>query len=72
MDDKLTAQQTADELGYHIDHVYRLLRSGVMKAEQFNRVWLIDKAEVERVKALQSKGGRYYPDETEEKTTGSN
>ena len=62
MSDKLTAQQAADALGYHIDHIYRLLRSGKMKAEQFNRVWLIDKAEVERVKAAQSEGGRFYPD----------
>jgi excisionase family DNA binding protein len=58
MSDRLTAQAAADALGYHIDHVYRLLRSGVMKAEQFNRVWLIPKSEVERIRALQTKGGR--------------
>jgi excisionase family DNA binding protein len=62
MSDKLTAGQAAEALGYHIHHVYRLLRSGQMKAEQFNRVWLIDKSEVERIKALQSEGGRFYPE----------
>jgi hypothetical protein len=36
----------------------RLLRQGRVKALQFNRVWLIERAEVERVKALQGKGGR--------------
>lgn len=62
MSEKLTAQEAADALGYHINHVYRLLKSGKMKGEQFNRVWIIAKVEVERIKALQSEGGRFYPD----------
>jgi excisionase family DNA binding protein len=58
--DKLTARQAAEILGYHINHVYRLLRSGVMEGEQFNRVWMIDPAEVERIKRLQDVHGRRY------------
>jgi excisionase family DNA binding protein len=58
MSDPLTAQEAADELGYHIHHLYRLLRSGAIEARQFNRVWMIDRKEVERVKALQGPGGR--------------
>jgi excisionase family DNA binding protein len=58
MDSPLTAQQAADELGYHIKHVYRLLKQGTIRARQFNRVWMIDRQEVARVKALQGKGGR--------------
>jgi excisionase family DNA binding protein len=54
----LTAQEAADELGYHINHLYYLLREGKVRAQQFNRVWLIDPDEVERVKALQGRGGR--------------
>lgn len=65
MSAKLTAQEAADALGYHINHVYRLLRSGAMKGEQFNRVWIIAKSEVERIKELQSEGGRFYPDKKE-------
>jgi excisionase family DNA binding protein len=57
---KLTAREAAEILGYHINHVYRLLRSGVMKGEQFNRVWMIDRAEVERIKRLQDVHGRRY------------
>jgi excisionase family DNA binding protein len=57
---KLTAREAADILGYHINHVYRLLRSGVMKGEQFNRVWMIDPAEVKRIKAQQDVHGRRY------------
>jgi excisionase family DNA binding protein len=62
MSDKLTVAEAAELLGYHENHVRRLLRSGVIKAEQFSRIWIIDRSEVERVKALQSKGGRFYPD----------
>jgi excisionase family DNA binding protein len=54
----LTAQQAAAELGYHINHLYELLKKGTIKADQFNRVWMIDRQEVERVKALQGPGGR--------------
>ena len=58
MSKKLTAQQAAEVLGYHIDHMRLLLREGKVEAEQFNRVWMIDRQEVERIKALQGKGGR--------------
>lgn len=58
MDTPLTAHEAADELGYHVDHLYRLLGQGTVKGRQFNRVWMIDRQEVERVKALQGPGGR--------------
>ena len=58
MDRPLTADQAADELGYHVHHLYRLLRHGTIRAERFNRSWMIDPAEVERIKALQGPGGR--------------
>ena len=64
MSDKLTAEQAATELGYHINHVYRLLRLGAMHADQFNGVWLVERAEVERVKALQDEHGRYHHGKT--------
>jgi hypothetical protein len=58
VDRPLTAQEAADKLGYHIHHLYRLLREGTVKGERFNQAWMIDPAEVERVKALQGAGGR--------------
>ena len=58
MEDVLTAQEAADELGYHIKHVYRLLKEGTIQAQQFNRVWMIPSQEVERVKNLQRPSGR--------------
>jgi excisionase family DNA binding protein len=64
MSDKLSAQQAADELGYHVNHVYRLLASGAMTGGRFGNYWMIDRAEVERVKALQSSGGRFYHGKT--------
>jgi excisionase family DNA binding protein len=65
MGDKLTVAEAAKLLGYHENHVRRMLRSGVMKGEQFNRIWIIDRSEVERIRAAQTKGGRYYPDREE-------
>ena len=58
MNEKLTAQEAANQLGYHINHVYRLLKEGKLKGEQFNRVWMIDRREVERVRAMQDQYGR--------------
>ena len=58
MEQPLTAHEAADELGYHITYLYRLLKNGTVQARQFNRVWMIDRAEVERVKELQGQGGR--------------
>ena len=58
MEDVLTAHEAADELGYHIKHVYRLLKEGTIQAQQFNRVWMIPSREVERVKNLQRPSGR--------------
>ena len=58
MNELLTTQQAAKELGYHTHHLYKLLRSGTIKAQQFNRVWMIPRSEIERIKALQGPGGR--------------
>ena len=54
----LTVQEAAGELGYHPDHMRRLVRKGTVEAERFGYVWMIDPAEVERIKALQGPGGR--------------
>jgi excisionase family DNA binding protein len=66
MSDTLTTDEAAEILGYHPDYVRRLLRAGTIKAKQFNRVWMIDLQEVERVKALQGKGGRLPKSEPEQ------
>lgn len=58
MDQPLTLQEAAELLGYHPDHLRRLLKSGQVRAGRFHRAWAIPRQEVERVKALQGKGGR--------------
>lgn len=58
MSEPLTAEQAAQELGYTLNHVYRLARAGTLKARRFSGAWLIDRQEVERIKALQGPGGR--------------
>ena len=58
MEEPLTVKEAAERLGYHPNHVRRLLRTGMVKGKRFSGVWMVDRAEVERVKALQGKGGR--------------
>lgn len=58
MSEPLTAEQAAQELGYHKAHVYKLLRTGKIQARRFGRAYLIDRQEVERIKALQGPKGR--------------
>ena len=58
MDRPLTVREAAELLGYHPDHVRRLLRAGTVQGERVGPVWLIPRQEVERVKAMQGPGGR--------------
>jgi excisionase family DNA binding protein len=58
-DKEITAHEAAAQLGYHVNHLYRLLRSGTVKGRKVaDRVWLVPQDEVDRVKALQDKHGR--------------
>ena len=54
----LTAQEAANELGYNVKHLYRLLNSGKIEGQRVGHFWLIDRQKVERVKSLQSAKGR--------------
>jgi excisionase family DNA binding protein len=38
----LTTQQAADMVGYHADHIRRLIRAGEIQAEKFGPVWKVD------------------------------
>jgi excisionase family DNA binding protein len=58
MENILTAEQAARELDYSKDHLYRLIKKGIVRGQKFGRDWMIDRQEVERVKTLQGKGGR--------------
>jgi len=57
-DPELTAEDAARQLGYHINHLYRLLSEGTIRGKQFNRVWILRQSEIDRVKALQDEHGR--------------
>ena len=58
MSEPLTAEQAAKDLGYHLNYLYALLKQGTVKGRKFSEVWMIDRSEVERIKALQGPGGR--------------
>jgi len=60
MGDKLTVKQVAEQLDYHPNHVRRLLRSGAMRGTKVGEaVWLIDQAEVDRIKRERINGRLY-------------
>ena len=60
----LTADQAAQELGYHLNHLYRLLAEGAVKGEKLGgKVWMISPQEVQRVKSLQDEQGRLHKGE---------
>ncbi len=63
MSEKVTTQEAADILGYNRRHIYRLLKSGVLTAERFGPVWMIDREDVKRIKAQQNEHGRLPPKE---------
>jgi hypothetical protein len=63
MDNWLTVAKAAKYLGYHPNHLRRLLRKGAVSGrKQRNGHWAISVREVRRVRALQTERGRYYPD----------
>ncbi|MDD4986860.1 MAG: helix-turn-helix domain-containing protein [Dehalococcoidales bacterium] len=57
MDRPLTASEAAKRLGYHREHVYRLLKKGTLHGEKVGTQWFIDEKEVERVLRLKEEGG---------------
>ena len=63
---KLTVKQAAIELGYHPNHLRRLLRQGVVKGEKLAGVlWQIEPEEVERVRQAQIEGRLFYANQRE-------
>lgn len=58
-DNELTAQEAADALGYHVNHLYRLIAQGRVKGRKLlDRVWVFDQREIDRIKSLQDEKGR--------------
>jgi excisionase family DNA binding protein len=64
LEGKVSAREAADRLGYHINHLYRLLKQGAIEGDLIGRVWWIDESEVERVEAAQDEHGRYHHGKT--------
>jgi len=61
MDRPLTAGEAAKRLGYHVEHVYRLLKKDTLHGEKVGTQWFIDEKEVERVLRLKEEGGGRLP-----------
>jgi len=61
MDRPLTASEAARQLGYHVEHLYRLLKRGKVRGEKVGTQWFIEEKEVERVLQLKREGGGKLP-----------
>ena len=59
----LSTKQAAALLGYHPNHLLRLLRAGTVRGHKGrNYRWKVSEREVKRVKSLQTERGYYYKD----------
>lgn len=46
--DYMTVQEAAEKLGFHVDHVRRMRRQGVLEAFKVGATWLISKESVKQ------------------------
>jgi len=46
----VTTQEAAQELGYHVNHVRRMVKNGYLKAERFGHSLLITKSSLKEFK----------------------
>ncbi|GEM_PF-655180 len=51
----VTTQEAAQELGYHANHVRRMVRKGYLKAERFGHALLITKTSLKEFKENSTK-----------------
>lgn len=54
--ERLTTYETAAILGYHVNHIRRLIKQGVISASKIGQMWFIERAEVERIRRMQTDG----------------
>jgi excisionase family DNA binding protein len=59
--DYMTVQETAEKLGFHVDHVRRMRRQGVLEAFKIGSTWLISKASVDQYLASTAGTGKHDP-----------
>ena len=48
LDDYVSTQEAANQLGYHIDHVRRMLRQGDLEGLKVGITWLVSKKSVNK------------------------
>lgn len=58
MSDYISAQEAAEQLGYHVKHVYRLLRENKLEGQRIGGGWVVSVLSVAQAKARQDSNGR--------------
>ena len=54
----ISAKEAAEKLGYHVHHVYRLLREGKLEGQRIGGGWVVSAQSVEIVKVRQNDSGK--------------
>jgi excisionase family DNA binding protein len=61
-DEWLTVTVAAKLIGYHPDHIRRLIRAGKVKADKFATVWRVDRRSLlAYIKAAETQGAKRGP-----------
>jgi excisionase family DNA binding protein len=61
-DEWLTVAQAAELIGYHADHIRRLIRAGKIDADKFATVWRVDRRSLlAYIKAAEKQGEKRGP-----------
>ena len=59
--DYMTTEQVAEVLGFHIDHVRRMLREGDLEGLKFGVVWLVSRKSVQAYQKKTEGLGKFDP-----------
>lgn len=61
LSDYLTTEEAAGRLGFHVDHIRRMLRQGDLTGKKVGQMWFVAKASIEKYQKATSGMGKFDP-----------
>ncbi len=59
--DYLTTQEAATKLGFHVDHIRRMLRTGDLVGLKVGQMWFVSKASIDKYRKATEGMDKYDP-----------
>lgn len=59
--DYMTTNEAAEQLGYHVEHVRRMIREGDIKGQKVGNMWFVFKPSVSEYKEKTAGLGKFDP-----------